>query len=192
MTQEPLKSKLEGIVEVDETYIGGKAKNMHASKRKEKIEGRGAVGKAAVMTLVERDGRVKSQHLEHVTGQNLKAALREYVQKDARIMTDESPSYSGVDQEFASHETVNHKAGEYARKDVHVNTSESVHAILKRGVIGVYHHWSPQHLHRYLTEFDFRFNLRKINDAERMMRAVKSVEGKRLMYQSPVGLKKSS
>lgn len=186
MTQEPLASKLNGIVEVDETYFGGKAKNMHAKVRKEKIQGRGTVAKAPVVTLVERGGRVKSSHMATVTGENLKIALKECVAENACVMTDESPSYNFVKDEFASHESVNHKAGEYVRGAAHVNTSESVHALMKRGVIGVYHHWSTQHLHRYLSEFDFRFNLRGVKDGERTMEAISGFEGKRLMYKNPI------
>jgi transposase-like protein len=129
MNQESFADKLEGIVEVDETYVGGKAKNMHASKRKEKIQGRGPVGKAPVVTLVEREGRVKSIYMENVTGENLKAALTDCIVPMAQIMTDESSVYSFAEDEFASHESVNHKAGEYVRGDAHVNTSESVHGL---------------------------------------------------------------
>ncbi len=186
MTQEPLASKLQGTVEVDETYIGGKAKNMHKSEREKKIQGCGTVNKAPVVTLVERDGRVKSQYMEQVAGDNLKAALLECVEQQAKIMSDESPSYSFAQNEFACHESVNHKQGEYVRGNAHVNTCESVHALMKRGVIGVYHHWSKKHLHRYLSEFDFRFNARKITDAERTDRAIEGVKGKRLMYKAPV------
>jgi transposase-like protein len=182
MAQEPLASKLSGIVEVDETYVGGKAKNMHASVRREKIKGRGTVGKAPVVTLVEREGRVKSIYMQDVTGDNLKEAMQDCIVPMAQIMTDESPSYSFAQDEFAGHESVNHKAGEYVRGDAHVNTSESVHALLKRGIIGTYHHVSKFHLHRYLSEFDFRFNNRRIRDGERTLEAVKGFEGKRLMY----------
>lgn len=107
-------------------------------------------------------------------------------------MTDESPSYSFVADEFAGHESVNHKVGEYVRESAHVNTSESVHAIMKRGVIGVYHHWSPQHLHRYCSEFDFRFNRRKMTDGERTIEAFRKVEGKRLYYRDSSRLKKTT
>lgn len=186
MTQEPLFSKLNGTVEVDETYVGGKAKNMHKSVREKRIKGRGTVDKFPVVTLVERDGRVKSQYMENVTGANLKKALLECVETDACIMTDESPSYFGVNKHFAEHNAVNHKKGEYVRGNAHVNTAESVHALLKRGIVGTFHHVSKKHLHRYLNEFDFRFNARKINDGERTLEAIKGIEGKRLMYKQPI------
>ena len=140
MTQEPLFSKLSGTVEVDETYVGGKAKNMHKSVREKRIQGRGTVDKAPVVTLVERDGRVKSQYMESVTGENLKKTLLEFVDINACVNTDESPSYSFVKKEFAEHHAVNHKKDEYVRGNSHVNTCESVHALLKRGIIGTFHH----------------------------------------------------
>jgi transposase-like protein len=186
MTQEPLFSKLNGTVEVDETYVGGKSKNMHKSVREKRIKGRGTVDKAPVVTLVERNGRVKSQYMETVTGENLKKVLTECIEQDACINTDESPSYSFVKDSFAEHKAVNHKAGEYVREDAHVNTSESVHALLKRGIVGTFHHVSKKHLPRYLNEFDFRFNERKISDGERTLKAIKGFEGKRLMYKEPV------
>jgi transposase-like protein len=187
MAQEPLATLFSGIIEADETYIGGKAKNMHASERAKKVTGRGVKGKAPVVTLVERDGRVRSQHMPTVTQHNLRQALRECVTPDSTICTDESAGYFGVDEEFAAHEAVNHHKGEYVRGKAHVNSAESFHALLKRGVHGVYHHWSPHHLHRYLSEFDFRYNLRKFEDGERTLEALKGFEGKRLTYKQPIG-----
>ncbi|MBS1786103.1 MAG: IS1595 family transposase [Acidobacteria bacterium] len=191
MADEMPEIQLDGIVECDEVYFGGKAKNMHARVRKEKIQGRGAVAKEAVFTLVERGGNVKTTHVANVTGANLKEQMKSLVAPTARIMSDESAAYNGTNEHFASHEAVNHHKGEYVRGDAHVNTSESVHSLMKRGVIGVYHHWSPAHLHRYLSEFDFRFNRRKMSDGERMIEALRKVEGKRLMYKSPITKKNS-
>lgn len=159
-------TKLNGTVEVDETYVGGKAKNMHRVDRERRIQGRGAVDKAPVVTLVERGGRVKSHHMEAVSGKNLKRAMQECIEPTATIMTDESPSYFGVSELFADHQAVNHHKGEYVRKIAHINTAESFHALLKRGVMGTFHHVSKKHLHRYLHEFDFRFNARYISDGE--------------------------
>jgi len=155
---------------------------MHKSVREKRIKGRGTVGKMPVVTLVERDGRVKSQYMESVTGENLKKAMIECIEEKACIMTDESPSYFGVNKYFAEHSAVNHKKGEYVRENSHVNTCESVHALLKLGIVGTFHHISKQHLHRYLNEFDFRFNQRKVSDGERTLEAIKGFEGKRLMY----------
>lgn len=186
MGQEPLRTKLSGVVESDETYIGGKASNMHASVKAKKITGSGPVDKAPVVTLVERDGRVKTHHLEHVSGLNIKRILRETINmQNAYLMTDDSTPYKGARHTFIGHESVVHSAGEYVRGQCHVNTAESVHALLKRGVMGVYHHWSKKHLHRYLSEFDFRWNHRKISDGERTVEAIAIVGGKRLRYKDP-------
>lgn len=190
MSQEPLRTKLRGVVESDEVYIGGKFSNMHADKREVARQGL-RYDKAPVVTLVERSGRVKTHHMEHVTSQNIKRVLRETVnQQEAFLMTDDSHPYKGAKHMFLGHESVVHSAGEYVRGSgggaVHVNTAESVHALLKRGVMGVYHHWSKKHLHRYLAEFDFRWNTRKISDGERTMEAVAIVGGKRLRYRDPV------
>lgn len=175
-----------GTVEVDETYIGGKSKNMHASVRKEKIQGRGAIGKAAVVTIVERDGRVRSQHVSTVTQENLLDVMRACVSAESHVMTDESPVYNGVAFEFASHETVCHKSGEYVRGLAHVNTSESFHSMLKRGVHGIYHHWSVKHLHRYLNEYDARWQMmrEKLDGGARLDSMLESSPGLRLTYES--------
>ena len=187
MTGDGIFSKLCGTVEVDETYVGGKAKNMHRADRKRRIQGRGAVDKAPVATLVERGGRVKSHHMEHVSGKNLKQAMTECIESTATIMTDESPSYFGVNKLFADHQAVNHHKGEYVRQSAHINTAESFHALIKRGIMGTFHHVSKKHLHRYLSEFDFRFNARYISDGERTLEAIKGFEGKRLMYRDSSG-----
>lgn len=173
VTQPPLSTKLAGIVEADETYIGGYQPG---------IKGRGAKGKQIVVALIERGGRARSIHVGRVTGKNLKRVLAEYVDPSARLMTDHFASYKGADKMFASHETVNHGAKEYARGDVHVNTAESYFGLLKRGIYGTYHHVSKQHLHRYLAEFDFRWNERHVFDGTRAGLAAQGAEGKRLTF----------
>jgi transposase-like protein len=187
MGQQPLLGKLKGTVEADETYIGGKSKNMHADQRAKRIAGRGSVDKAPVVTLVERDGRVQTRHMEHITSANIKRMLRECVSPDnAFLMTDEAMPYKGSKHMFLGHEVVNHSEKEYVRGIAHCNTAESVHALLKRGVMGTYHHWSKKHLHRYLAEFDFRWNFRKVSDGERTAEAIAIVGGKRLRYSDPI------
>jgi len=176
MTQPPVIDKLQGIVEADETYIGGK----HHGKR-----GRGSENKTPVFALVERDGRVRAFKTERVTSTNLKAKIRENVDKKAVIMTDEFLAYKNLDREFV-HYTVNHGAGEYVNGDVHTNTAEGFFSILKRGINGVYHHVSEQHLDRYLAEFGFRYNNRKVDDAVRVGIALGQTEGKRLMFRQPI------
>jgi transposase-like protein len=168
--------KLTGIIEADECYIGG--------KRKSGKRGRPAPGdsKAAVFALVQRGGKVRAMPIERVTAENLHAVLKENVHKSARVMTDDLNAYQGLDEHFASHETVNHTRKEYARGDVTTNTVEGFFGLLKRGVYGVYHHVSKKHLHRYVGEFEFRYNARKISDGDRTEMAIAGFEGKRLKY----------
>ncbi len=172
---------LSGDVEVDETYVGGKPRYKGQSKK-----GRGT-RKQPVLALVERHGCVKTQPIANVTAKRLKSAIRENVQADARIITDENPSYKGIGKEFSGgHHTVCHSAKEYVRGDIHSNTVEGFFATVKRGLNGIYHSVSKEHLHRYLAEFEFRYNLRELTDGERTATAIKSAEGKRLMYRDPV------
>jgi transposase-like protein len=183
MQQPPFTSRLAGVVEVDETYVGGKERNRKRQDRQHKT-GRGT-GKTPVVTLVERGGSVMSERVANVTGQELKGAIRRHVDPSARIVTDSFRSYAGIGKEFASHETVNHALDEWVRGDVHTNTAENFFSIFKRGIDGVYHHVSEAHLPRYLAEFDFRYNNRianGVNDAERTRRALMGAEGKRLTY----------
>lgn len=177
------------IVEADETYIGGKEKNKHARKRLRK--GRGAVGKEAAFSLIERGGRVRSFHVSAVSAKTLKPILRAQIDANSRLMTDEAGMYRRLGRDFAEHGTVTHSIGEYVRGEIHTNTAENYFSIFKRGIAGVYHHVSPQHLKRYLAEFDFRYNERAglgIEDRARTERALRGIVGKRLMYRdsSPV------
>jgi transposase-like protein len=187
ITQNPTDSeKMTGTVEVDETYVGGKASNMHADKRKQVIKGTGglASGKAAVLGIVQRDGGIHRRVVANVSAATLKSAIREVVDKQARVITDENRVYRGLGKEFAGgHYTVNHGGREYARGDIFTNTAESSFALIKRGLMGVYHAVSKEHLHRYLGEFDFRWNTRKLNDGERTTLAIQSAMGKRLIMQ---------
>jgi len=170
MSQPPL-AKLQGIIEADETYIGGKA---HGKR------GRGAENKIPVFALVERNGDVRSFKTERVTAKNLKGIIREHVDKSATIMTDEFLAYKGLGREF-NHQTVNHGIGEYVNGLAHTNTAEGYFSLIKRGIVGVYHHVSSKHLSLYLDEFNFRYNGRKLNDSSRTLSAIASTEGKRLM-----------
>jgi transposase-like protein len=173
------KGPLSGTVEVDETYIGGKPRKGSEEKAK---RGRGTK-KAAVMVLVERGGKARAMPIERVNADTLKPAIREHVERSARIVTDEWSAYEGIGGEFAGgHETVNHGTGEYARDDVHTNTAESYFALLKRGVYGTFHHVSKTHLHRYCDEFSFRWSLREVTDGERAVAAIMSADGRRLTY----------
>lgn len=173
------------VVEADLTYIGGKERNKHASKRDKKNVG--GVGKAMVHTLVERNGRARSHHVSRVDGFVLGALLRKNVDKKSALMTDTHGGYLHAGKMFARHEAVDHGQGEYVRGDAYSNTAEGFFAILKRGIIGTYHSVSEQHLHRYLSEFDFRYSNREalnVDDAERANRALQGVKGKRLTYRT--------
>lgn len=174
---------LTGIVEVDETYIGGKARNVIDQKSRKEAW----ANKAPVVALVERGGNVRTIHVPDVTGKTLKNAIRDNVDRRARIMTDEAPQYQGIDREFAGgHETVKHSAKEYVRGDVSTNTVEGYFSIVKRGINGIYHSVSKKHLHRYLAEYEFRYNGRKLSDGDRTVLAIQAADGKRLRYKEPV------
>jgi hypothetical protein len=170
----------DGVVEADETYIGGKAKNRATRK---------SAPKKAVVALVERDGRARSFHVANVNAKDVRALVVTHVDRASTLMTDESPVYTRMGKEFAYHGKVNHSAGEYVRGVFHhSNTAENFFSIFKRGVIGIYHHMSEAHLGRYCAEFDFRYNTRGLTDAERTDEALNGARGKRLTYRQPSSL----
>jgi len=170
------------IVEADETYVGGKDKNKHAHKRQHV---RGASQKEAVVALVERGGKVRSHHVADVNTKNLRPILTEQIDAATHLMTDKTWVYKSAGKHFAAYDAVNHGIGEYVRGEVSTNTVESYFAILKRGIVGTFHHVSPQHLKRYVGEFDFRYNERTalgVTDAQRFHKAIGGIVGKRLTY----------
>jgi transposase-like protein len=176
--QEPVfKDKLSGTIEADETYVGGKTRG----------HGRHFMGnKVPVVSLVERGGRVRSQVMRRVTGKNLKEVLKSNVEPSATIMTDDFRAYRKAAKDFASHQSVNHSAKEYVRGDAHTNGVEGFFSLLKRGVVGTFHHISEQHLPLYLAEFDHRHNTRFLTDGERTVIGLKKANGKRLTYRQPM------
>jgi hypothetical protein len=172
-------------VEADETYVGGKERNKHRKKRN--ADHIGGVGKEAVFSLVERGGKVRSQHIPHVSAKTLRPILETQLSEPSKtkLMTDGEGQYRLVADMVKSHEVVNHGIGEYVRGEAHTNTVEGYFSILKRGIVGTYHHVSQQHLKRYLAEFDFRYNERKaleVTDHERMVKSIHGIVGKRLTY----------
>ncbi len=174
--------KLSGTVECDETYVGPRKPRYKGTSKR----GRGT-SKTPVFAAVERNGKIRRRVVTDVTGATLKGAIREMVDKKARIITDEHSSYVGIGLEYAGgHQSVCHSVKEYARGDVHTNTAESSFALIKRGIVGIYHNVSKQYLHRYLWQFDFVWNNRELNDGERTILAIQSAEGKRLMYKPPI------
>ena len=181
MSQEPLASKLSGVVEIDETYVGGRRRGTNRGRPKPGSH------KTPVVALVERGGRVKAMPVERVTAATLSSAMQQNVSCTAKVMTDELSSYKPGGRAFASHESVQHGIGEYVRGAVHTNTVEGFFSLLKRGITGVYHHVGKGHLDRYCDEFAFRYSSRKINDADRALLAVQGAEGKRLTYKQPAG-----
>lgn len=183
MDMPPLGRRLRGEVEADETYIGGRRKG---GKR-----GRGSENKTPVFALAERGGELRAWPIMTVTSKNLKEIIRLNVDRAAHMMTDGFFSYKGLDKEFASHETVDHGKGEYVRGRAHVNLAENWFSLLKRGINGIFHHVSPQHLRRYVNEFRFRFNARKMTDIERTIATLIAAEGKRLKYHELVPPKPS-
>jgi transposase-like protein len=167
------------IVESDESVFGGKTKNRAYAKKEPK--------KHTVLTLVERDGESRAFHVANVKAKTLREKIVTTVSRKSHLMTDELASYEKVGKEFANHGTVCHSANEYARLGgfIHTNTAECGFSLMKRAVFGTHHSISEAHLPRYLSEWDYKWNTRKITDVERAAIAVKGGEGKRLTYRQP-------
>ena len=183
-----LTAPLSGIVEVDEAYVGGKRKS--GKGRKPADGGR----KVAVAVLVERGGRVRAMPMQRVDGASMTAAIREHVAAGSTLMTDETNIYPGPkvpsgQRQIAgmTRHMVNHGAGEYVRGEAHTNTAEGFISLLKRGIVGTFHHVGKGHLGRYATEFEFRYNIRHLADKDRPVVLVAGAEGKRLTYKQPAG-----
>ncbi len=172
-------AKLDGVVEVDETYVGGKVRFAHGAKsvnwRKEKT---------AVVALVERGGRLRAFPMERITADTLGKAINEHVEPSAVMMTDELMAYRKAVDGREHHHT-SHGEREYVRRNVHSNTVEGFFSLLKRGINGIYHHVGKGHLAKYCDEFAFRYDARKVTDGQRAELLVWGAEGKRLTYKQP-------
>lgn len=176
------------IVEVDETYYGPKSGPMPETTTAGKPFSKGKGGakrahKRAIVSLVERGGNVRSFHVDKANKETVSLIVMENVHRESRMFTDESRLYTGADGYVMEHHTVHHASGEYVRGNIHTNTIEGYFSIFKRGMKGVYQHCDEKHLHRYLSEFDFRYNHRTKDDGERARLALKGIDGKRLCYQ---------
>jgi len=180
--------KLSGEVEIDETFIGGKARNMHPAKRREKIQGRGPAGKVVVMGMLQRGGKVRTAVIANRDKETLHEHVQKNVRKGSNVFTDELVSYWGLNDKYI-HEIINH-AEEYVRGNVHTNGMENFWALLKRGLNGTYVSVEPFHLFRYIDEQAFRFNNRNaMTDADRFALVLSQIVGKRLTYAELTGKK---
>jgi transposase-like protein len=194
--EEPLASKLSGIVEVDETYVGGKLRfpNSNPEERSHKGPQKGQnprSNKTPVVAILERDGNVRSMVMHRVTSDNLKPVIDALVDRSAVLMTDSSTALRFPEKDGREHHMVNHTRKEYVRHEeglvVTTNAVEGYFGILKRGLNGTFHHVGKHYLDQYLREFDARYNMRKLNDDQRLTLACKKTGGKRLMLRQPKG-----
>lgn len=179
---ESFNAPLDGTVEADETFVGGKEKNKHARDRKGGTQG--GKGKAVVFGMLDRDGDLRTVHTSNLRAQTVQGIIAEHVEPGSTIMTDEHPSFVGLSSRYFHH-AVNHSSGEYVRHFcIHTNGIESVWALLKRQIIGIHHWVSPKHLSRYLDEMTFRFNRREQEDGDRVNSLLAFADGRRLTYRA--------
>ena len=179
-------NKLSGSVEVDETFIGGKARNMHANKRVGKIAGTGGYGKVAVMGLLERHGEVRTMVVSNTRRETLQGNVERHIEQGSKVYTDSWVSYNNLESQYI-HNVINH-AERYVNGHIHTNGIENFWSLLKRTLGGTYISVEPFHLFRYLDEQAFRFNKRTGTDASRFLALVSSITGKRLEYKNLIGL----
>lgn len=169
------------MVELDETYIGGKkGNNLHRNRTE------AAGKKITVMTLIDREGEARTFVVPDAKKDTLQKMAMPLVDKSATIITDAHPSYAGLSDHFTAHHTVDHSKQFVRAVILHTNFAESYHSLLKRGLIGTFHHVSEKHMQRYLSEFEFRWNTRALADGERTEKAIRATAGKRLTLRKPL------
>lgn len=179
---ESFNAPLDGVVEADETFVGGKEKNKHRSKRKGGMQG--GKGKAVVFGMLDRDGDLRMMHTANLQAQSVQGIIAGNVERGSTMMTDEHPGFIGLSRDYIHH-TVNHSSGEYVRHFcIHTNGIESVWALLKRQITGIHHWVSPKHLNRYLDEMTWRFNRREQGEGDRVNSLLAFADGTRLTYKA--------
>jgi len=184
MLREKAPQMLEGTVEADETYVGGKNKNRHASKKVENSQGRSAKDKTPVVGLLQRDGKVVTHVVKDTDSKTLHPIMVKQVLSNSTLITDAYRSYNGLGK-FYNHITIKHTEGNYITVgDKHTNNIEGFWSLLKRGIIGIYHNVSPKHLQKYCDEFGYRYNNREIKDCVRFADAVKKIGNARITYKA--------
>lgn len=181
--QDRNSEKLDGEIEVDETWVGGKFQNMHKAKRPSKADGQ--TNKTIVVGMLQRGGKVRATVIKDTSRHTLQKQVRSNVDKTANLYTDAHPAYDGLVRDY-HHEMIDHRVS-YGQGSVHTNGIENFWSLLKRSVKGTYVHVDNEHVERYLDEQSFRFNNRKVNDSKRFTNALKSVSGRRLTYRELVG-----
>ena len=177
----PVEQQILGVFSADETFIGGANKNRHAEKKVDNAQGRSVKDKTPVFGIMQTGGKIRTTVVPDTKATTLKPIIKSLVAKGSIIITDEWLGYTGLRKDYA-HIVVNHGNGEYTRGAFSSNNVENFWSLLNRGIYGIYHQVSPKHLHRYCYEFEYRFNLRKMQDAARFTQTMKQMDGKRLTY----------
>lgn len=173
--------KMEGVIQADESFIGGKNKNRHASKKVEDSQGRSVKDKTPVLGVMQTGGKVHLSVIPDTKAKTIKPIIQDMVANGSILVTDEWHAYKGLARNYA-HVVVNHKENQYVSGAFHTNSIENFWSLLKRGIYGIYHQVSPKHLHRYCDEFAYRFNSRTISSGERFNFSLGNADNKKLTY----------